>query len=259
LLFTEGDTALRTLYTILWFIVFTIRGFSALPKIFYLKLVRNKITPEERIKSAHRTMKRWAWGNIRQARVKMVVRGQENIPARNVVFIGNHQSWFDIVAMFACAPPTGFVAKKETMKVPILKQYILLLGGVFIDRDNLRQAAKAIKEATDLIRDGHTMCIYPEGTRSKSNTMLEWKAGSFKLATRHQTPIVPITIHNSYKILEGNNYRVKGATVTMVFHEPIYLEGMSKDEQKELPQRVEGIIRAQLEELERESSSINEK
>jgi 1-acyl-sn-glycerol-3-phosphate acyltransferase len=187
----------------------------------------------------------------------MDVRGREKLPDRNAVFIANHQSYFDILAMFAFAPSTGFVAKIQTTKLPVLKQYILLVGGVFIDRDNVRQAAKAIKEATDIIKAGHSMCIFPEGTRSKSNTMgEEWKAGSFKLATRHLTPIVPITFHNSFAVLEGNNYRVKSAKVTMVFHDPIYLDGMTKEEMRDLPERVRKVIQDGLIEIEKENTDI---
>ena len=87
------------------------------------------------------------------------------------------------------------------------------------------------------------MVVFPEGTRSKCDEMGEFKAGSFKLATKSKVPIVPVTIDGSYKILEGSKYRICPAKVNVYIHEPIETENLSKQCESKLPEMVEKIIR----------------
>ena len=86
------------------------------------------------------------------------------------------------------------------------------------------------------------MVIFPEGTRSKCGQIGEFKAGSFKLATKAKVPIVPITIDGTYKLLEANRGRIRPADVRVTIHPAIQTEGISREEEYALPERVKGII-----------------
>ena len=106
-------------------------------------------------------------------------------PFGYLVFVANHQSDFDIPLIAAYAgKPLGFVAKKEMKKVPIVRDWMEMIKCSFIDRDSARKSMEAILKAIETVKSGHSMVIYPEGTRNKGYLELEFKAGSFKLATK---------------------------------------------------------------------------
>lgn len=170
--------------------------------------------------------------------------GLENIPKnQTVLFVSNHQSNFDIpLLMGAIDIPKGFIAKKELEKWPIISTWMKYLNCIFMDRDNLRKSAQSIVEGINLLKGGYSMVIFPEGTRSKGKPVEEFKAGSFKLATKSKCPIIPLTINGTYKLLEGNNNRVKGASIELVIHPPIYVSSLNKDELEVLPETVYSIV-----------------
>ena len=190
----------------------------------------------------------WAMNRIKDSGATINVYGKENIPTdRNVVFISNHQGDFDIAIFMALIPKEkGFVAKIELNKIPILRTWMRYLGCVFMDRKDLKQSLKTINQAISFIKKGHSMVIFPEGTRSKSDTMGEFKAGSFKLATKTNVPIVPVTIDGSYKLKEKNNGRIKPDIVNVYIHKPVYVENMSNEDKENLPKMVKDIIAEKL-------------
>src|SRR5699024_1808110 len=93
--------------------------------------------------------------------------------------------------------PHGFIAKVELTKFPIVSQWMKEMKCIFMDRSDRRQSLQSIKEGINILKNGHSMVIFPEGTRSKSDAMGEFKAGSMTLATKSGVPIVPITISGS--------------------------------------------------------------
>ena len=185
---------------------------------------------------------------IKDSGATINVFGKENIPKdRNVVFISNHQGDFDIAIFMALIPKEkGFVAKIELNKIPILRTWMKYLGCVFMDRNDLKQSLKTINEAISFIKKGHSMVIFPEGTRSKGDKMGDFKAGSFKLATKTNTPIIPVTIDGSYKLKEQNNGFIKPDVVNVYIHNPLYLDNMSNEDKENLHIIVKNIIKDKL-------------
>ena len=164
----------------------------------------------------------WAKSIIFVTGCAMEVEGRENIPVLGgVCFASNHGSIFDVVLALAyIGRPFGFIAKKELLAVPFINLWIYLLGGLFIDRLNMRKAIKTINEGIKRIQSGSCMLIFPEGTRSKGQGLLPFKSGVVKLATNSFAPIVPIAITGSYSVFEID-YRVHGVPIRMVFCPPI--------------------------------------
>jgi len=163
------------------------------------------------------------------------------------VFIGNHQSDFDIALMLALAEkPLGFVAKKEMKKVPILREWMEVLKCSFMDRESPRKSMEAIVEAIDSVKKGYSLVIYPEGTRNKGYLDLEFKPGSFKLATKPGAVLVPVVVEGSYKLFEANNKRIKPAKVVLQFLEPIDTKSLSKEDLEKLPSKVETMIKEEV-------------
>jgi 1-acyl-sn-glycerol-3-phosphate acyltransferase len=198
--------------------------------------------------SAMKIARFWARSIIKAIGARMHITGLEHVQAdETVLFVSNHQSDFDILVFLAYAPmPVGFVAKIEMLKVPLLRTWIDLIGSVFINRSDIRQSAKMILLAIEKLRGGHSMVIFPEGTRSKSNYMLPFKPGSFKLATKPGVPVVPVTISGSYMVLEGNNYLIAPADVYVTFHPAVPTQGLAQDALNALPKQVEETIKGGL-------------
>ena len=204
---------------------------------------RKQMAQDEFAVLAEKVTGDWAAARMRQTGAKVTVKGLENIPDGAVLFVSNHQSNYDIpVFMSYVRKPKGFVAKIETRKVPLLRYWMEFMDCIFIDRSDLRQQAKTIIEGINLLKNGHSMVLFPEGTRSKGESVGEFKAGSFKLATKSKVPIVPVTLDGTYKIMEANGWRIKPADVTLTIHPPIETEGLTREEELELSDKVKEII-----------------
>ena len=186
----------------------------------------------------------WARFILKIAGAKVTVKGEENIPKDDtVLFVSNHQSNFDIPLLMAYINvPKGFIGKKELESWPFIGTWMKYIHCVFMDRDNLRKSAEAIVDGIKLLRSGYSMVIFPEGTRSKGKPVDEFKAGSFKLATKSKRAIVPVTINGTYKLLEANHNRIKSAEIELIIHKPIDVTTLSKEETDKLHDTVQSIV-----------------
>ena len=120
-----------------------------------------------------------------------------------------------------------------------------LIDCIFLDRKDMKQSVQALMEATRMVKGGKSLIIFPEGTRSKGGPAHEFKGGAFKVATRNKVPIVPITIDGSYTMFE-QRMRIHPGTARVTIHPPIPTEGLTREQQKALPQEVERIVLAPL-------------
>ena len=218
----------------------------ALPRMSYLK---RKGRLKERTLFIHKITHGWAKFIMKISGAKVTVTGLENIPKdQTVLFMANHQSYFDIpLLMAAIDVPKGFIAKKELGTWPGISTWMRHIQCIFMDRDNLRKSAQAIVEGINILKSGYSMVIFPEGTRSKGGETHEFKGGSFKLATKPKVPIIPITINGTYKLLEQNNYKIKADTINVVIHPLVDVKDLTKEEIIELPETLENIIFSSLE------------
>lgn len=188
----------------------------------------------------------WAFRVILSiAGVKVTVIGEENIPDEPVLFIGNHRSYFDILVTYSrCKRLTGYVAKKEMLSYPLLRDWMKRLYCLFLDRDNMKEGLKTILQAIDYIKQGISICIFPEGTRNTGEelTMLPFHQGSFKIAEKSGCAIVPMSLNNTAEIFENHFPRIKKTHVILEYGKPIYPKELDKDEKKRLAQTCQDII-----------------
>lgn len=184
---------------------------------------------------------------------KVKVEGLDNIPKdKPVLYVGNHRSYFDIIVLYRyIVGPTGFIAKKEFKKVPVLGQWISCLHGIFLDRKDIKAGLKSILEAIDNVKNnGLSYSIFPEGTRNHEDEMLPFKEGSMKIATKSGCPIVPVAMKHMDDIFEKHIPYVKSAKVSIRFGEPIYTDQLDKDELKFLGSKVREKIQIMLDDME---------
>lgn len=168
--------------------------------------------------------------------VKVNVNGLENIPKDEaVLFVANHASLFDIAVTYPLmARPTGFIAKKELKKIPVLSWLMYFVNCIFLDRKDPREGLKSVLHAADLIKSGVSIFLFPEGTRSKDGELHEFKDGGMKIATKSQSPIVPVGIQGTAAAFENQFPRIRPSLVTVSFGKSIYTRDMSRAEQKNL-------------------------
>ncbi len=136
--------------------------------------------------------------------------GLENFPSESgYIMYPNHQGLFDVMGLVYINPnPFGVVIKKEAYNVFCLRQLIQTLGGLFMDREDIKQGLQVINEVAKQVKAGRNFLIFPEGTRSKNgNKVGEFKSGSFKAATKAKCPIVPIAIIDCYLPFDTNSSR----------------------------------------------------
>ncbi|MDY6226994.1 MAG: lysophospholipid acyltransferase family protein [Clostridium sp.] len=238
------------LRSIVWYIVFFCSLILKIPAMIRTKNLTKKGLNEERDKLVYKNTTSWARTLLKIAGVKVTVHGVENIPKdKNVLYIGNHQGNFDIPIYMSEIPGLkGFVSKIEVKKIPGVRTWMEYMYCVFMDRGSLRKSSEAIIEGIKILKKGHSLVIFPEGTRSKGDNMGEFKAGSFKLATKSKVPIVPVTMSGSYKIMENNKkkWMVKPTHVDLYIHPAIETANLNKEEQDALITNVYEIIKSKL-------------
>jgi len=190
------------------------------------------------------------WGRFMLAVVgcKVTVLGRENIPRKGgVCFVSNHSGIVDVLLLLGYSGrPFGFVAKQELRLVPILNMWISLLGGLFIDRKNIRKALKTINTGVARIKAGAAMLIFPEGHRSRGQGLLPFHPGSLKLATQSEAVIVPVAITGSYDVFE-KTYRANACPLRITFCKPINVADISVTDRKlALSDQIYGVIKTAL-------------
>ena len=184
--------------------------------------------------------------------VTTTVKGLENLPkdGEAVLFVGNHHGFFDTIISYTYMKPrTGFVAKKEIEKVPLLNIWMRYLYCLFLDRKDIKQGLKTILTAVDKVKSGISICIFPEGTRNRNQDeldMLPFHEGSFKIATKTKCPVIPIAISNSADIFEAHFPKIKPAKVVVEYGKPIYPDELSKEDKKHIGEYTQNIIHEML-------------
>jgi len=187
------------------------------------------------------------WGRrvLAIAGIKLKIIGYENVPpGKSYIFASNHVSQFDIPIIFAAIKSKiSIIYKKELEKVPFFGWKLNSSYFIAIDRSDARKAMASVIEAIKQLKKGVSIFIYPEGTRSDTGEVQEFKRGTFILAEKSGKSIVPMTIVGSDKILPKGKLFFRPGRVAVVFHPPYsFPEKMSKSEEQEHLEKIRQII-----------------
>ncbi|KXG74997.1 lysophospholipid acyltransferase family protein [Thermotalea metallivorans] len=232
------------LKTILWFIYFVFSLLYTIPALLKVQFLNRQNRINERDEITHRTAQRWARMLVNLSGSQIKVMGEENVPKEGaVLFVSNHQSNFDIPILLGFIhKPKSFIAKKELSRIPILSTWMKYMQCVFIDREDARQSLKAINRGAELLKEGYSQVIFPEGTRSADGRLGEFKPGSLKLALKANVPIVPVTIKGAYHIMPKGQLKIQPAQVEVIISPPIQVGNISAKESGELAEKVRKVI-----------------
>jgi 1-acyl-sn-glycerol-3-phosphate acyltransferase len=160
--------------------------------------------------------------------IQLVATGAENVPQRAVVYMSNHQSHLDIPILYATLPsPTiRMLAKTELFRIPLWGRALRAAEFIEVDRSNHRGAVQSIEHAARLVRDGVSIYLAPEGTRSPDGRIGKLKKGGFHLAIETGAPIVPVAIAGTIQILRrGGRVMRSGQRVSVQIGTPIGVAG----------------------------------
>ncbi|AGK54591.1 lysophospholipid acyltransferase family protein [Bacillus sp. 1NLA3E] len=235
---------LRLIAFLLYMVGFLV---CSIPKLIKMKKLDQEMSVAERDRIIHEVPNGWAKVIMKITGSTIIVEGQENIPEGPVVFVCNHEGDFDIPVLLGYInKPFGFISKIEVSKVPILSTWMEIMNCVFLDRKDPRQAVRTIRKATELLKQGHSMVLFPEGTRSRGGDLGPFKTGGFRLAVDSKAPIVPITIKGTSDVFEKNGRLVRPATIRLTIDLPIHSHIQSNSSIKELAEETRQVILANL-------------
>jgi 1-acyl-sn-glycerol-3-phosphate acyltransferase len=191
----------------------------------------------------------WACG------IKVHASGQEN--ARHdepIVFMCNHQSYFDIFALLAYVPADfRFILKQELMKIPLLGFAMKRAGHIAIERENPREAIRSINETAAKIKSGTSVLIFPEGTRSIDGRLQALKKGGFHMALKSGCDIIPVAISNSYRIVTKGSLKINKGSFNIHFGKPISIRDYDRNS---LPQLMDRVRKAILDQMEPDNRTV---
>ena len=187
---------------------------------------------------------RWAKILLSISGVKIDIIGTENIILDNAQLImANHQSDFDIlICMAGITKDFIWTAKKELFRIPVFGAALRGVGAVEIDRQDHEKAIKNLEQAAEKLREGVSVATFPEGTRSRGGELLPFKQGMFYLAIQTGTPIVPVAIIGSGKIMSKKSLQVNRGKIIMVIDKPIDVSGYTIETRFQLMERVRNVI-----------------
>ncbi len=191
----------------------------------------------------------WARFGLFLAGVRLKIDNVDMVPVgQPLIFMGNHQSNFDILALYAALPVRfSWIAKEELFRIPFFGFAMRRAGYIPLDRGDGRRALKSMEEAARKIRDGVSVIVFPEGTRTRDGNLLPFKRGGFLLAARAGVPIVPFTINGTARINPAKTLRLRKGNVSISFSAPIETTGSTGKKRDDLIGRVRNAIELGLE------------
>jgi 1-acyl-sn-glycerol-3-phosphate acyltransferase len=193
-----------------------------------------------------RIIELWSKAWLAPAGVRLEIEGSENVdPNESYVVVANHLSNMDVMVCFTAVPvPIRYLAKKELFSVPLLAQAMRAVGMVEVDRQHRGTATieSVNRQSRHVIERGHSLIIYPEGTRSRSGEPQPFKKGAFTMAAAAGMPLLPLTIHGTREVWAPASPWIHPGTVRVVIDPPVPTADATKTEVAELRARMEGQI-----------------
>ena len=180
----------------------------------------------------HALARGWAHSVLFICGVKVQTVGRENVDfTRSYVYVSNHASMFDIPAIVAGIPDQiRIVYKKELEVIPLFGWGLKWGSYIGIDRGKGSDAVRSLEEAVGKIRNGASVLLYAEGTRTLDGKLQPFKRGAFNLAVKAGVPVVPLTVNGSFNILRKHSFVIRPGKITLVLGRPITINGTSGKE-----------------------------
>ncbi len=187
----------------------------------------------------------WSRWTCALAGVRVETHLEEPLPKESVIFVSNHQSAFDILCLFVGLGPRHpfvFVAKKSVFRYPFLGWFITLARYIPIDRANREKSIQSLEQAGEKIRQGTSVLMFPEGTRSSDGSILPFKKGAFVMAMKARVPLVPLAIEGSLKVSPKRRWYACPNTVRILIGPTYRMHDVGEDDRDGLITDIRGTI-----------------
>lgn len=183
----------------------------------------------------------------RIAGIRVRVEGVENIPPGVCIFAANHLSNVDPPALVTAIPRrVSLLAKKEVFRIPILATALRMAQFIPVDRGDREAAAASVDLAVQYLREGHSYCVYPEGTRSRDGRLKPFKKGTFVMAIQAGVPVVPISMSGAQNLMRKGDWTIHPGEIVIRFGPPVDASQYTYDRRAELLERVHALVAAGL-------------
>lgn len=219
-----------------WIVVFPVL-LVITPIIALATIILSPLLPNNKI--SYYPARWWARICCRLCFVRVKVFGIEFLnPEQSYVFTLNHQSMFDIFVVYGWLPFIfKWMMKAELRKIPLVGKACESAGHIFINRCNPIEAKHSIEKAELQLKNGVSLVVFPEGTRTFTGEMGKFKKGAFRIAIDLSLPIVPVTLKGSYDRMHRNTTHVTSGLIEMHIHKPINVASYSPENSLELLQK----------------------
>jgi 1-acyl-sn-glycerol-3-phosphate acyltransferase len=183
---------------------------------------------------AHHCARAWAWLILATTGVDVQIRGLERVPRNKpYLFISNHQSIYDIPVLFWYLPfQLRIIAKDSLGRFPVLGWHLARTGHVLVQRQN--PGSTVFKKVSALMRAGHSLIVFPEGTRSRDGVVGKFKGGIFLLAIEAGLPVVPVAIDGTRRVMRKGGLTTCPGSVTVEVFDPIDTSTFTTDNARAL-------------------------
>ncbi len=214
---------------------------------------------DRRGKIVHRYARLWGRVALWANGVKVSIEGMENLRGEGpYIFMSNHQGSYDIFALLGHLPfQFKWLAKKELFSIPFLGWAMAAAGYISIDREGTRETVEAMNKAAEKIRDGMSVVIFPEGSRSPDGTIQPFKNGGFTLAIKSRVPIVPLALTGSREIMPKERLTATSGEIRIRMGRPIETSHHSMKDRKDLMEKVKETILQNFKLISREETGRN--
>ena len=186
----------------------------------------------------------WSRMILQTASVRVTIEGLEHIdPAQAAVYAANHLSALDIPVLVSCIPGQfRIMAKRELFSYPFMGWHLTRSGQIPIDQGDARASLRSLNRASESLRKGMPLVIFPEGGRSRDGRLQDFMGGAFYMAIKAQAPVVPVVLVGPYELLPMNSFHLRPGEVEMMIGEPISTEGMVPRQMDKLAARVKEVM-----------------
>ena len=190
----------------------------------------------------HKCARAWSWLILKTTGVVVEVEGLDRLDrSRSYIFASNHQSIYDIPILFASLPfQLRILAKESLGRIPFMGWHLQRTGHVLVDRSN--PGAGVVRKMKRLVNEGHSLIVFPEGTRSTDGSVGRFKGGSFIIALQSGLPVVPISVIGSRHVMFRGELMVRPGRVRVVVHEPIETRSVPREAVREFASSVREVV-----------------
>jgi 1-acyl-sn-glycerol-3-phosphate acyltransferase len=190
----------------------------------------------------------WSQLTCRLLLLPITVNGHSDIRRKHsYIFVANHQGAFDIFLIYGFLGRNfKWMMKKSLQTIPFVGKACKSAGHIFVDKSGPKKVQETIEHARETLQHGMSLVVFPEGRRTPTGHMGDFKKGAFQLADELQLPVIPLSINGSFDVLPRSGGFIKRHRMILTLHEPIYPQSKGPENIKQTMEKAYEVIQESL-------------